>query len=166
MKHQAPRAIADLLDAALPQLGERLLCLRVARGWSALVGADMARRARPRAVTAGTLDVVVDNSPWLHELTLRAPDLTRAVRERFPAIVSLRFSLGALPADARDAGARERPRRRALTDGERREIDEAAAAIPDPALAAAARRLMTRARRSTFDARMEGAGAAPARREE
>lgn len=161
MKHHAPRAVGDLIDTALPQLRERLLGVRVARAWAGLVGADVARRARPRAVAAGTLEVAVDNSPWLHELTLRAPDVTRVVRASFPEITALRFVLGSVPPDERDARTARAPRLRALTDDERRDIEDAVRTIADPTLATAARRLMTRARRSMRVSETGRAGKSP-----
>src|SRR6266850_293210 len=117
MKSGPPRAIGELLLGALPQLGDRLLVQRMRRTWSAVVGADVARRAQPQALVNGCLTIVVDNSPWLHELNLRAADLTERLRAAFPAVQTLRFNLGAA----------------------------AAAAISDPALAASARRLLARA---------------------
>ena len=73
MKSRAPRAVGELLVSALPQLEERLLVQRMRRAWGALVGDDLARRAQPQALVKGCLTIVVDNSPWLHELTLRTP---------------------------------------------------------------------------------------------
>jgi hypothetical protein len=130
---------------ALPQLEDRLLVQRLRRAWIALVGADMARRARPQALVNGCLLVVVDNSPWLHELTLRAPDLAVRLGAEYPAVRSVRFSLGAPPVEEPTPAARPAPRPSRLTDDDRRAIDAAAAAISDPALAAGARRLLARA---------------------
>ena len=144
MSGTPPRAIGDLLPGALPQLGDRLVEFRLRRAWPALVGADVARRARPTTLAAGTLTVVVDNSPWLSELTLRTDEVHRRVVERFPSVAALRFTLGALPA-APDHEPAPRRRARALTDADRAEIDEAAAAISDPDVADAARRLMEKA---------------------
>ena len=101
------------------------------RAWVVLVGPDMARRAQPQALVNGCLQVIVDNSPWLHELTLRAPELAARLGAEYPAVRSVRFSLGAPPT--------EEPR----TVG--RPIDAAAAAISDPVVAAGARRLLARA---------------------
>jgi hypothetical protein len=146
MKSGAPRVVRDLLVSALPQLEDRLLVARLARAWSRLVGAEAARRSRPQALVNGCLHVVVDNSPWLSELTLLAPDLGARLGAEFPAVRSLRFSLGAAgrAADPPPA-ARPAPRPAPLTDDDRRAIDAAAAAISDPALAASARRLLARA---------------------
>jgi predicted nucleic acid-binding Zn ribbon protein len=145
MNRSAPRPVRDLLLTAVPQLEDRLLVERLRRTWSALVGAEVAGRARPQSLTNGCLHVVVDNSPWLHELTLRGPELTTRLHAEVPAIRSLRFSLGGTPVDE-DAPrpARPAPRGR-LTEDDTRAIDAAAAAITDPALAHSARRLLARA---------------------
>jgi hypothetical protein len=149
-----PRAVGDLIPDALPQLGERLVEVRVSAAWTALVGADVARRARPGRIVRGALEVTVDNSPWLSELTLRGPDLTRAVRARFPDVAALRFVLGPLPAaDAPRAPARARRSAAPVSEADARDIEAAVAAIADPALAGAVRRVMTEAHRSAAAAR-------------
>ena len=131
--------------SAVPQLEDRLVVQRLRRAWPDMAGADVARRAKPQALVNGCLSVSVDNSPWLHELTLRAPELTERVRAQFPGVQSLRFVLGTAVAEETTAESRPVPRRAPLTADERRAIDEATAAIPDPALAATARRLLARA---------------------
>jgi hypothetical protein len=115
------------------------------RAWVALVGADMARRAQPQALVNGCLQVIVDNSPWLHELTLRAPDLAARLGAEYPAVRSVRFSLGAPPTEEPTPVARPALSPSRLTDDDRRAIDAAAAAISDPVVAAGARRLLARA---------------------
>jgi hypothetical protein len=147
MRRGTPRTIADVLTAAVPQIAERLPEYRIHRAWTALVGPEVARRARPQSLVGGCLHVVVDNSPWLSEMTLRAGELTERLHARFEAVRSLRFTLGTL--EAAPAAPAERPERRPAVLGEddRRDIEVAAAAIADPALADAARRLLTKARR-------------------
>ena len=146
MKKIAPRAVGDLLLGALPQISDRLLNLRIRQSWAGMVGRDIARRSQPESFAGGTLRVVVDNSPWLHELTLREAELATKIRARFPEVEAVRVTLGALEADAtpeRELTARAVP----LTAADRADIDAAAAAIPDQNLADAARRLLTTARR-------------------
>src|SRR4029450_11733866 len=144
MDSRPPRAVADLLLTAVPDLRDRLLEHRVCRAWPQVVGVEAARRAQARSFADGCLTVAVDNSPWLHELTLRSEELTGRLRARFDAVRSLRFVAGTIEADgaARSSGTRPAPAldRRAL-----REIDEATALIPDAGVAAAARRLLTKA---------------------
>src|SRR5215468_11609635 len=143
MDSRPPRAVADLLLTAVPDLRDRLLEHRIRRAWPQVVGADAARRAQARSFADGCLTVAVDNSPWLHELTLRSDELTRRLRERFDAVRSLRFVAGSIEAEAAPRGAaRPAP---ALDQRALREIDEATASIPDAGVAAAARRVMTKA---------------------
>jgi hypothetical protein len=142
-----PRPVGDFLVSAMPQLSERLLDFRIQRAWTAVAGPQVARRARPGGVSGGVLTVVVDNSPWLHELTLRADELTAALRAEFGDVRAVRFVLGEVPRSP-EASAPDAPRPGVpLTPADRDDIESAAAAIADPMLAAAARRLLTKARR-------------------
>jgi hypothetical protein len=143
MKGGAPRRVGELLVSAMPQLQDRLLVQQLRAEWPALVGHEVARRTQPQALANGCLQVTVDNSPWLHEMTLRAPDVAARVGAQFPAVRSIRFSLGLPPAEEPPPAARPAPG--TLVDDDRRAIDAAAAAISDRDLAANARRLLTRA---------------------
>ena len=143
----APRAVGELLSSAMPQISDRLVELRIRQGWASIVGRDAARRTRPDGLTGGTLRIIVDNSPWLHELTLRSGELTAKVRDRFPEVQTLRFMLGAPETDAATTRSGQAPRPVPLTAADHADIDAAAAAIPDAALAEAARRLLVTARR-------------------
>jgi hypothetical protein len=146
MKKPAPRPVGEILPSALPQIADRLLELNLRHAWPSLVGRDAARRSRPDAFSGGLLRVAVDNSPWLHELTLRAAELTQSVRASFPAVQALRFVLGAIPSESAGAPTK-RQRPVALTAADHADIDAAAAAISDSVLADAARRLLVTARR-------------------
>lgn len=148
MRVRAPRAVADLLVSALPALRDPLLEQRIARAWVGLVGPDVARRARPGSFFDGCLQITVDNSPWLHELTLRAPELRERLRAEFGEVRSVRVVLDTLPPDPPPVRRSGEARAVPLSAGEVREIEAATSAIPDPTLAAAARRLMTKAWRS------------------
>lgn len=144
-----PRSLADLLPTALPQMAERLLEYRIRRAWAAAVGPEVARRSQPQMLVNGCLQVVVDNSPWLHELTLRASDLAARLDAEFGGVRSVRFVLGALESPGTGGERRDARPDPPLTEAELREIDEAVSAIHDPALATSARRLLAKARRST-----------------
>ncbi|HXG04948.1 MAG TPA: DciA family protein, partial [Candidatus Binatia bacterium] len=146
MTPRPPRAVSELLLHAVPELRDRLIEDGVRRAWPALVGPDLARRSRPLRLHGTTLEVGVDNSPWLSELTLRAADLVGRVRSRFAAVTALRFVLAPADPAAARAEPRSRPRRRPLQADEFREIDASVAAIADDSLRAAARRLLVTAR--------------------
>ena len=143
---RAPRAVGDLISSALPQITDRLLELRIRHAWTSIVGRDAARRTRPDGVAGGSLRIVADNSPWLHELTLHAGELTTKVRERFPEVQTLRFALGVLESDAAGVPAKP-PRAVVLTPADHADIDAATAAIADSDLAETARHLLVTARR-------------------
>src|SRR3989442_11472127 len=140
MRVGAPRAVADLLVTAVPELRDRLAEHHVRRAWTALVGTDVARRAQPKGLVDGCLTVVVDNSPWLHELTLRVEELTARLHERFPAVRALRFTLGSLEPAAPPAPPPHARSATPLPAADRHAIAAATSVIPDPTLAAVARR--------------------------
>ncbi len=91
-----PTPVGALLTAALPSLAEPLLAMAVRRDWPSVVGAAISRRSQPGDLRGGTLTVVVDNSPWLQELTLREPELLSRLQARYGAksIKALHFTLG------------------------------------------------------------------------
>jgi predicted nucleic acid-binding Zn ribbon protein len=151
MKPSAPRAVREILPNAIPQLADRLVELDIRRRWGSVVGAEVARRAAPRALSGDCLHVVVDNSPWLQELTLRAPDIVAALARCFGAgtVRSLAVTLGSLPSEPAPAAAGEaqRPRgRRPVNDEDRRAVDDLVRPISDRAFAGSLRRLLLKAR--------------------
>ena len=145
---KGPRAVGELLVNAVPELRDRLVEFQLRGAWKTLVGADVARRARPDSVVNGCLHVVVDNSPWLQELTLRSAELTARINARFETIRALRFSLGRLPGEPESPASLENRAARALNADDLREIDATVTPIRDPDVRAAARRLLSTARRS------------------
>ena len=146
MKKLAPRRVADLVASALPQITERLHEVRLRTRWSAILGPEVARRTQPGRLENGCLTITVDNSPWLHELTLRQAELLGRLGEHVPELRSIRFVIGAVTGEpvARRARASEPPR---LTPEEAREIEATVSVIHDQDVASAARRLLTTARR-------------------
>src|SRR5262245_43265937 len=128
MDMRPPRVVADLILSAVPELRDRLLEHRVRRAWSDVVGTDAARRAQPRSFAEGCLTVAVDNSPWLHELTLRSEELTRRPNARFAAVRSLRFVAGRIEPPSMVRADAEPPA--PLDAGVRREIDRPRAPSP------------------------------------
>ncbi len=146
MKKLAPRRVADLVASALPQMAERLHEIRLRTRWALIVGPDVARRTQPGRLDGGCLTIVVDNSPWLHELTLRQGELTSRLGEHVPEIRSLRFVMGTVASDA-PARRTHVPRPPRLTAEEARDIEHTVSVIHDEEVASAARRLLTTARR-------------------
>ena len=144
---KVPRAVSALIPDALPQLSDRLAELQIRRGWASIVGPDVARRTQPVALAVGCLTVAVDNSPWLHELTLRVEELTTRVAAGFPSVRSLRFVAGAVPSATAAPRRREQRHPAPLSADDVHDIEAATSAITDSTLADAARRLLTTARR-------------------
>ena len=95
-RRSTPTPVGALLTAALPALAEPLLALAVRRDWPSVVDPQLARRARPGDLRGGTLTVIVDNSPWLQELTLREGELLARLQARYGAgnIKALHLTLG------------------------------------------------------------------------
>jgi predicted nucleic acid-binding Zn ribbon protein len=95
MKRPAPSAVGDILPKAFPELAVPLLEQRIRRQWSSVVGPAVARRARPGSLSGGSLQIFVDNSAWLHEMTLRATELVSRLSAHFgPEIRAVRVTLG------------------------------------------------------------------------
>jgi predicted nucleic acid-binding Zn ribbon protein len=104
-ERSAPRRVGDLLAAAVPGLGERLLGARIAVEWSRVAGEDLARRARPGELRAGVLEVRTDNSPWLQEVAMRQGEVLARLQARYGReVTALRIVLAGPPSTpGRDA---------------------------------------------------------------
>lgn len=148
-RSSSPHRVADLLAAAVPGLSERLLEVTIRREWSQVVPPSLARRSEPGTLAHGALEVRVDNSPWLQELSMRSPELLAVLAKRYgTAVRSVRIALGARRPDAPPVTGRAArpPIRPRLDPQEAREVSALAATLPDPALASALRRLLTKDR--------------------
>jgi hypothetical protein len=144
-----PVRVGNLLTAAVPALAERMLEEAIRREWAQTAGPEAARRSRPGALRQGTVEVSVDNSPWLQELTLRAAAIVAALRKRHgSAVTGVRFVLGNGRGDADvsvgPSRARSEAPRRRLTFEEARLVDAAVGQVPDPVLASSIKRLLTK----------------------
>lgn len=163
-RSSSPHRVADLLAAAVPGLSERLLEVAIRKEWSQVVPPALARRSEPGPLAHGALEVRVDNSPWLQELSMRSPELLAALTRRYGnAVRSVRVALGPRRADAAPPpGAAPRPASRPRLDPqEAREVSALAATLPDPVLATALRRLLTKDRLARRAATTARAGRTP-----
>lgn len=145
----SPQRVGELLTRAVPALSERMLEDTIRREWRQLLPPDLSRRSEPGELRRGTLDVRVDNSIWLHELTMRADELLAVLTRRHGhGIRAVQVQLGQLPPGP-SAAAAAPPRREArprLTPEETREADALVAELSDPEIAHALRRLYTKDR--------------------
>jgi hypothetical protein len=134
----------------------------IRNGWAEIVGPEIARRSRPGELRAGVLTVLVDNSPWLQEVTLRSTEILAALRARHgSAVTSVRCALGALPTPRQTVTHDRPPPADPLSAEEERAVDTIIAPVTDPVLAASVRRLVTK----DLIARRPRAAVPPARRE-
>src|SRR5262245_28721611 len=147
----SPQRVADILPAAFPALSERLVEVALRRDWATALPGGLGRRSEPGDLRNGTLEVRADNSPWLHELSMRAQELLAVLGARYgDAVRDLRFRLAPAPRDDRarpKAAEREQPAPPPrLTREEMREVDAMAAPLSDPHVARALRRLLIKDR--------------------
>lgn len=86
--------LSGLLKQFRPEAEQRML--RIWRVWDRVVGADIARNARPAAFKGSILLVHVTSSTWLHHLQYLKKDLIARLNEDLgQAIVSdIKFKIG------------------------------------------------------------------------
>jgi hypothetical protein len=167
-QHRSPVRVREVLVAALPELRDRLMEEAIRSDWSRLVGVELGRRSRPERLKGGVLEVIVDNSPCLQELTLRARAVLATVQTRFATVAALRFTLGTLPSRAGAVARPTRPQAQSrLSSEDLHAVEAMATTLPDPILAGGLRRLLTKdllaRRRRDADRRREDS--LPAERE-
>ena len=157
-----PLRVRDLLVAAVPGLRDRMLEETIRSGWAEIAGPEIARRSRPGELRAGVLTVLVDNSPWLQEVTLRSTEILAGLRARHgSAVTSVRCALGTLPTPRQTVTHDRPPPADPLSAEEEHAVDTIIAPVTDPVLAASVRRLVTK----DLIARRRRAAVPPARRE-
>lgn len=156
-----PVLVRDLLVSAVPGLRDRMLEETIRIQWATIAGPDAARRSRPGELRGGVLNVVVDNSPWLQEISLRSNDLLSALRARHGnAVTAVKCGLGTVPTMRPAARERSASRRERLTAEEEQSLDAITAAVADPEIAHSVRRVVAK----DIIARRGRASAPPARR--
>src|SRR2546428_13337868 len=105
MRVGAPRAVADLLVTAVPELRDRLAEHHVRRAWTALVGTDVARRAPPKGLADRAPSGVGGKSPWRPTVTLRGDEAHAGPHDPVPPLPPLRVALGEIQAGGHPAAA-------------------------------------------------------------
>lgn len=86
--------LTELLQHLRPEMEQGML--RIWREWDRVVGAEIARNARPAAVKGSLLLVHVTSSTWLHHLQYRKSDLLARLNDALgQAVVSeIKFKIG------------------------------------------------------------------------
>jgi len=140
-----PVPVRDVLVAAVPELRDRFAEETLRGDWTRLVGAELGRRSHPERLKGDILEVIVDNSPCLQELKLRAQAVLSAVRTRFPSVAALKFTLGTLPSRTAVGPRSARPQPKStLTPEDLHVVEAMATTLSDPILAGGLRRLLTK----------------------
>jgi hypothetical protein len=147
------RRVGELLTAAVPALSDRLIEVAIRKEWRRILPPALSARSEPGDLRGGILDVRVDNSPWLQELTMRSSEVLAALARRHGVkVTGLRFVLGRVRAEEAVGDARapredpaDAPR---LSAAEARDVETMAAALPDPELSRVLRRLLVKDRLS------------------
>lgn len=141
-----PTPVGALLTAALPPLADGLLALTIRREWPSLVGPQVSHRAQPGDLRAGTLTVVVDNSPWLQELTLRERELLSCLHGRYGAdsVRAIHFTLGTPAPGPEFSDHRTSHEDATLTPEEEAWVARTTSSVGDPSLAETVRRLLVK----------------------
>ena len=118
---------------------------RLIAAWPEIVGPQIAAHTNPTEIRAKTLRVIVDGSPWLHELTLLKPVLLdKLARQGDRSLVcDVLFTIGDLPPRKRSTAAP--PPRRPLTDEDEALVNASVSTLTDVETRESARRLLTRA---------------------
>ncbi len=102
--------LGDALRTALARLpaGGELSNFPIWTEWAAIVGATIARHARPRRLRRGVLLVEVDGAEWMHELQYLKADLRARLNERLgrSAVREIFLALAGATDDARAPGRR------------------------------------------------------------
>ena len=137
------RLIPNLLKAY--GLDFKLEEYRLIQAWPDIVGPQIAAHTLPAEVRAKTLWVVVDSSPWLHELTLLKPVLIEKLARcgGRSLIHDVRFRIGEMPLAERPQPPETPPA--ALSPADAALLEDVLAPLTDPDLKASARRLFARA---------------------
>ncbi|PWU20512.1 MAG: hypothetical protein C5B48_12480 [Candidatus Rokuibacteriota bacterium] len=140
----SPVRVRDVL-AAMPDLRDHMLEAAIRTNWTQAVGPELSGHSRPGVLRYGTLEVIVDSSPWLQEMTLRSGEMLSAIQARHSSsLCSLRFVLGTVPVKPRPVVVPRTPSAPALAGEEARWVDALVAPVPDPSLAGSVRRLLTK----------------------
>jgi predicted nucleic acid-binding Zn ribbon protein len=142
--------LSQVLEQALRRLdGDAGLEARAVMLWPEIVGPQLSRVSEVRGVQNGTLVVLTRSSAWNQELSFQKAAILRRYRERLgkEVIHDLRCVVGAVRGRAAPSAAAEPPeeeiRRIRLPAAEIERI-RTAAENPDPELAQAIRRTLTR----------------------
>lgn len=146
------QAVGSLLQEVLGEqgLGDKLSRYQAWLVWDQLVGAQIARRARPLRLRQGVLEVQVDHPVWMQQLQMLKPKILEKLNERIPnaGITDIYLRKGhpgravSMPKEEEDPGP-PAWKKIELSHEERQAIETGLEELADPQLKAEMRRLFT-----------------------
>ncbi|WP_243370765.1 DUF721 domain-containing protein [Geotalea sp. SG265] len=132
-----PAAVAELLTEFFQDkpVGMRLKEGKIWLVWEKSVGEQIAARARPAAFRDGTLTVIVDNAPWMQQLTYLKKEIIAKINGHLgeELVTDLYLRAGSSPAPPAQPSPPTQGCR-ALSPEEQQQIGEKTADISDPEL--------------------------------
>lgn len=143
-----PAAVGELLSTAFQGTPTARLLKEggIWRVWDEVVGPQIASRAKPSAIRAGTLTVVVASAPWLQQLNFLKVELKNklnaALGEELVKDIYLKSGTLTDPESSRQPRRRKKLHR--LTPAEEARIAGITAEVSDPDLHDALSALFTR----------------------
>ena len=148
MAIQTPSTLGDILSKVMGEhgLGRGGVMAKLLSVWDKTVGAGIAKHALPESIKGGILTVTVDSPVWMHQLSMMAPGLIEKINTVMGdgTVADIKFRSGKFVRPDASPIKKEKfiPKKRKLSPGERRDIEESLTNISDKDLREKARRLL------------------------
>ena len=146
-KMPRPMALADLLATAFhgKPAEKRLKEGKIWLVWDAVVGRQIAAKARPVSFRDGILTVAVASPPWMQQLNFLKKDIADKVNARLgEELIRDIYLKAGQPQPLPPYPKPPKKAKRQLTEEETRRIGEQTAAVSDPELREAFARVLAR----------------------
>jgi len=140
-----PAVVSDLLAALLrgTPAEKRLKEGNIWLVWDEAVGSTIAAHAQPAAFRDGTLTLTVDSAPWMQQLTFLKRDLIAKVNDELgEGLVKDVYMKAGKVSSGKPVEQPKTPKRRELSENERKWVAEQSESLTDPELRAVFESLM------------------------
>ena len=98
MRKTKPVAVKDVIDNILNNYsrGKASLQVRIVQKWDKIVPKEAKNYTRPISIKNKVLIVLVTNSAWLHQLTIKKNEILKKIKKIFHTndILDIRFKIG------------------------------------------------------------------------
>jgi predicted nucleic acid-binding Zn ribbon protein len=132
-----PATVAELLTEIFQDkpTGMRLKEGKIWLVWEKSVGEQIAARARPAGFRDGTLTVIVDNAPWMQQLTYLKKQIIARLNESIgeEMVKDIYLKAGSRATPVSQAPPQPMPCR-TLSPQEQQQIQDSTSDVPDPEL--------------------------------